>query len=244
MSFDFNGTLTVSQLERFKTYVREQVQLIDARIAHLEAERDRIGNLAFAFDSGGAPTALANDPPSTYCGKLYGAYVALGGDPEFDLQVRSTSQPVFQLAGDETQDSQLMSNGEAIGVLGLSDAESALLMQEMRGWVEGDLHRRRGSIERKIRRAIDYAEQLTAEISELTTLKASLNTEDSLEFLIQEMDVLAADRQYTAITDDSSRPDPHGKFARAPVAGYMPGSKGASTTSYQRTLDGIATPEE
>lgn len=243
MAFLFQGTLTVSQLERFKSYVREQAQLIDARINHLQAEQARVGNLAFAYDSGGMPIALANDPPTTYCGKLYGAYVALGGDVEFDLQVRSTAQPVFQLAGDETQDSQLMSNGEVLSVLGLSDAESTFLMQKLRGWTEGDLGRRRESLERKIRRALDYAEQLAAEVSQLQLLKASADTDGSLESMIAEIDSLASNRQYMAITDDAGA-DPHGKFSRAPVAGYMPGPRGATPTTYERTLDGLVKPEE
>lgn len=244
MAFDFQGTFTASQLERFKTYVRDQTQLIDDRIAHLEAERDRIGNLAFAYDSGGLPTALASDPPQTYCGKLYGAYVALGGDPEFDLQVRSTSQPVFQLKGSDVQESQLMSNGEVIGLKGLNDAESALLMQQMRSWVQDDLQRRREYLERKIRRALDYADQLTAEISSLRVIRSSLDTDGSLEFLIKDMEALATDKRYTAITDDTANPDPYGKFARAPVAPYMPGGDGATAQSYERTFDGLVKPEE
>lgn len=246
MAFDFQGTFSVSQFARLKAYLRDQVQLIDARIAHLKAERDRIGDLSFAYDSGGIPTGVANDPPLTYCGKLFGAYEALGGDVEFDLQVRGTSQPVFQLAGDETQAAQLMSNGEVIGVLGLSDAESSILVQKLRGWTEGDLHRRRDALERKLRRAIDYAEQLEAEISELQNLKLSIDTDGSLEFLISGVDTLGADRQYTAITDDSASPDPYGKFVKAPVAGYMPGGggKGAKATTYERTLDGLVKPNE
>jgi hypothetical protein len=236
MALDVQGTLTTSQLERVKLYVRDQVQLIDGRIAHLEAERDRIGNLAFAFDSGGNPTHLDSDPPTTYCGKLFGAYEAMGGDAEFDLQVRSAQQPVFLLAGDEKQPAQLMSNGEVLGVLGLSDAESSILMQKLKGWVSEDLQRRRDSLERKIRRAIDYADQLAAEIAELQRLKADISAEGSLEFLISNMDSLASDKQYTAITDDHGQ-DPHGKFARAPVAGYMPGPDGATATTYERTTN-------
>jgi hypothetical protein len=244
MAFDFQGTFTRSQLERFKNYVRDQVQLIDDRITHLKAERDRVGNLAFAYDAGGVPTTLTSDPPQTYCGKLYGAYVALGGVPEFDLQVRSTSQPVFVIEADDTQDSQLMSNGEVIGMAGLNDAESALLMQKLRSWTAGDLQRRRDYLERKLRRAIDYAEQLTAEISQLETIRASIDTDGSLEFMLNEMDALVTDRRYTAITDDTSNPDPHGKFARAPVAPYMPGGEGATAVSYERTFDGLVKPEE
>ena len=95
MAFDFQGTFTASQFERFKTYLRNQVGLIDDRIAHLTAEIDRVGDLAFAYDSGGNPSAITEDPPTTYCGKLYGAYSVLGGEVEFDLQVRSTSQGVL-----------------------------------------------------------------------------------------------------------------------------------------------------
>lgn len=240
MAFEFNGTLTVSQLERWKTYVRNQLSLVDARIAHLEAERDRIGNLAFAFDSGGSPIALTEDAPTTYCGKLYAAYAALGGDAEFDLQVRSTNQPVFRTEGDETQDSQMMSNGEVIGVKGLSDEESALLMQDSRSWVKGDLQRRRDYLERKIRRAMDYGEQLSAEISELRTIKGSAQVENSLEFILLALDQLASDKRYFAITDDSANPDPHGKLAKAPVAPYQ----GATPTSTQKTYDGVVRPQD
>jgi hypothetical protein len=244
LPFDFNGTFTVTQFERFKTYVRNQVQLIDSRIAHLEAERDRVGNLGFAFDEGGNPTAFEGDPPQTYIGKLFGAYEALGGDVEYDLQVRSTSQPVFQLEGDETSPPQLMSNGEVMGVFGLSDAESSLLMQKMRNWVREDLQRRRDALERKIQRALDYAEQLSAEISELKLLKADAENEASLEFYISEMDSLANDRQYMAITNDKNNPDPHGKYAHAPVAAYMPGPKRGPAVSYEKTLDGIVKPQD
>jgi hypothetical protein len=246
MAFSFHGTFSKSQFDRFAIYVREQVQLIDARIEHLTAELNRVGDLAFAYDSGGIPTGFANDPPLTYCGKLFGAYEALGGDVEFDLQVRSTNQPVFQLAGDETQAAQLMSNGEVIPVLGLSDAESSILMQKLRSWVADDLQYRREALERKMRRAIDYAEQLKAEISELKTIKESVTTDGSMEFLINSVNSLSADRRYMAITNDEGTPDPHGKFAKAPVAAYMPGGggKGATATTYERTLDGLVKPEK
>jgi len=243
MSHDIQGTFTASQFARFQTYVRNQVQLIDARIAHLQAERDRVGNLAFAYDSGGLPTAFKDDPPNTYCGKLFGAYEALGGDAEFDLQVRNASQPVFRLEGSETQPAQLLSNGEVISVLGMADAPSATIMQKMRKWIEGDLHRRRDYLERKIRRAVDYAEQLDAEIKELKLLKASVDTEGSLEFYIKEMGTLITDSAYMAATNDEANLDPHGKLARAPMAGYTPSEKGATATSYERTLDGPVKPQ-
>jgi len=245
LAFDFNGTFTVSQFERLKTYVRNQMTLIDARISHLEAERGRVGSLEFAYDSGGLPTAYEGDPPQTYIGKLFGVYEALGGDVEFDLQVRGTNQPVFQLEGDETRPPQLMSNGEVIPVHGLGDAESALLVQNIRRWVSGDLQRRREVIERKIQRAIDYAEQLNTEVAELKLLKQTAETDGSLEFYITEVEALAADRQYMAVTNDvaSGQKDPHGKLARAPRAAYMPGPDRGPAESFERTLDGAVKPQ-
>lgn len=244
MAHEIGGTFTRSQFERFRIYVQDQVQLIDARIAHLKAERDRIGSLAFAYDSGGNPAHVTADLPTTYIGKLFGAYEALGGNVEFDLQVRGTHQPVFRLRGDVSKPSQLLSNGEAIPVQGLSDAESATIMQQIRSLVQSDMARRRDYLERKIRRAIDYAEQLTFEISQLELAKGDPKAEGSLEYQIKLIDTLTADRNYMAITNDDSVPDPHGKFAKAPVAPYMPGEKGATATGYQRTLDGLVKPAQ
>jgi hypothetical protein len=245
MAFEWGGTFTRSQFENFRSYVLDQVQLIDARIAHLKAERARIGDLSFAYDSAGLPTNVANDdPPVTYIDKLFGAYEALGGNVELDLQVRSATQPVFRLPGDATRAAQLLSNGEVIPAQGLDDAESALAVQAIRGWVSKDLARRRDYLERKIRRAIDYAEQLTAEIVQLELLKGEPETEGSLAFYLNAVNTLAVNRNYMAITDDTGTPDPHGKFAKAPFAAFMPGPKGSTAVSYQRTLDGLVKPSQ
>jgi hypothetical protein len=242
LAFNFNGTFTKSQFTRFRAYVENQLPQIDARIAHLQAERDRIGNLAFAFDSAGNPTSFTSDIPETYCGKLFAAYEALGGDAEFDLQVRQSSQPVFLMTGDVNNPAQLMSNGEVVGVLGLSDAQSATIVQKIRRFVGEDLQRRREYLERKIRRALDYVDQLNLEINQLTALKGSTASPESMERYLAQIDTLTTDPRYMAITDDTGSPDPHGKFAKAPVAGYVPGPKGATANTYERTPDGLVKP--
>ncbi len=244
MSFDWLGTFTGSQFERLAAYARAQVQLIDARIAHLKAEQARVGNLLFAFDAGGVPTGIAHDPPQTYCGKLFGAYEVMGGDALYDLQVRSSAQPVYKLAGDETQEGQLMSNGEVIGTPGLADAESAELIRQARSWMADTLGYRRDALERKIRRMVDYAEQLQEEIDTLTLMKAGVTVDGSLEYTLQGVQSLITDRNYMAASNDSAHPDPHGKLAKAPFASYMPGGagEGADADSYERTLDGPVVP--
>jgi len=244
MAFDFLGTFTKSQFDRFAVWAKNQVSLIDARIAHLTAEKARIGNLAFAFDAGGIPTNIHGDFPTTYCGKLFAAYEALGGDAFYDLQVRNQGQPVFRVAGDEATESQLMSNGEVLGTAGLSDAESAEMVRQMRVWMAETTAYRRDALERKIKRALDYADQLQTEIDLLTTMKADATTGGSLSATIQDVTGLITDRQYMAASNDSKTPDPHGKMAKAPFAAYMPGGggKGVQADSYERTLDGPVTP--
>ncbi len=243
MSFEFLGTFTKSQFTRFAAFVRAQTSLIDARIAHLKAEKARVGKLAFAFDSGGVPTGMASDSSATYAGRLFAVYEALGGDAFYDLQVRSTSQPVFKTTGDETRMAQTMSNGEVIGTPGLSDAQSAELFRQARDWAGETLNYRRNFLERKVRRLLDYSDQLQAEIDQLTTIKASASTSASLEFLLNGIQQLLSDRQYLAASDDSSTPDPHGKLAYAPFAAYMPGPDRPEIQDYERTFDGPVVPQ-
>lgn len=243
MAFEFKGTFTKSQFDRFATWIRAQSTLIDGRIAHLKAEQARVGNLAFAFDSGGIPTGMASDPPQTYAGKLFGVYEALGGDAFYDLQVRSMGQAVFKLTGDETKQPQLMSNGEVMGTPGLSDAESAELVEQSRAWVNETLAYRRDALERKVRRAIDYSDQLEAEINQLQLMKAEATVGGALEFLLAGITNLLGDRQYMAASNDATKPDPHGKAAYAPFAAYMPGPDRTEVSDYERTLDGPTVPQ-
>jgi len=244
VAFDFKGTFTRSQFDRFSTFVRAQTSTIDARIAHLKAEQARIGNLAFAFDAGGVPTQMSADPPtSTYVGKLFGVYEGLGGDAEFDLQVRSTGQAIFRATGDETKTPQQMSNGDVLGTPGLSDAQTADSMGQATAWAQDILIYRREALERKIRRAIDYGDQLQVEINTLNRIKADATINGALEFILNGINALISDRQYLAASNDSSKPDPHGKLAYAPFAAYMPGPDRSEVTDFERTLDGPAVPK-
>lgn len=243
MAFDFLGTFTKSQFDRFSAFVRAQVQLIDGRIAHLKAEQVRVGNLAFAFDQGGAPTGMAADPPTTYCGKLFGVYEALGGDAQFDLQVRSTGQGVFLLKGDETTLPQMMSSGDIVGGAGLSDAETSELMGQTRSWAQDTLLYRREALERKIRRAIDYTEQLQTEINQLTAMKADVTVNGSLEFLIAGINQFVGDSRYFAASDDTAQPDPYGKKAYSKIAAYEPGPDRTEVDNYERTYGGETVPQ-
>ena len=243
MAFEILGSFSASQFTRFSTWVQVQTGQVSARIQHLNAEIARIGALSFAYDSNGIPTFVTPTDSTTYIGRLFQVYEALGGDAEFDLQVRSMSQPVFRNSGTEVRMPQTMSNGEVIGTGGLSDAQSGELFRQARDWAYDVQFYRRDLLERKIRRMMDYVDQLNAEVATLTAIQAEATASGSIGFIIAGVQKLIQDRYYIAAQNDASNPDPHGKFAQAPVASYMPNPEGGSTiTDYERTYDGPAVP--
>ncbi len=237
MAFDMLGTFTASQFSRFSTWVQAQVGQIPARIQHLQAEATRVGGLTFAYDSGGVPTFVQPSDNTTYIGRLFQAYEALGGDAEFDLQTRQMTQPVFRTTGTPNQRSQVLSNGEVNSAPGLSDAPTAEFFRQARDWTYDAQFYRRDLLERKIRRAIDYVDQLNAEVTLLQQIAADASEAGSLGYIISGVEQLIANRYYLAATNDAAQPDPHGKGAYAPVAAYMPDPAGGSTVlDYERAV--------
>ncbi len=226
MAFDFLGTFNKSQFDRFMTFARSQFADISGRVAHLNYEKLRAGSLTFTYDGGGVPTAYsASSSTSTYIGGLVAAYEALGGDVKFDLQVRTRAQSVFLVAGTDTSPAQYMSNGEVVGGKGLRDSASAEYIRTAREWMHPALHYRREYLERKIRRVIDYVDQLDAELELLASIQQPADTEGSLEWVATKISELLTNDNYLAIYDDKGR-DPHGKSVYAP---FLPYSKRGTT---------------
>ncbi len=243
MSFDFKGTFNRSQFERFTAWARNQLPQVDARIAHLAAEQARIGSLVFSYDAGGVPVGFTADPPESYIGKLIGAYEILGGDVLYDLHVRSMNQPVFLVRTDETTPAQLMSNGEIVGAPGQADGESAELMTQARAWLRPVLDYRLEYVERKVRRAIDYADSLQAEMDLLALIKSDQSVEDSFEYVAATIEQLFSDSSYRAIWDDQQK-DPFGKLVCAPFLPFSSGEQREANDIYGRDDLGATKPGE
>jgi hypothetical protein len=218
MMDSFLGSFNKSSFDRFLSFARSQLPLIDARIQHLEAEIARIGAVVFKYDKG-VPQGFASDPPTSYMGKLLAAYEVLGGNPFYDLRTRSMSDPIFVIKGTEMSPVQYISNGEVLGSKGLADGVTAELIHDARGWLEDTLTGRFGSLERKIRRAMDYADQLQEEIERLQIVKASAEVTGSLEDIANQIYQLFGDRNYRAIYDDKGS-DSFGLLSNAPYSSY------------------------
>jgi len=219
MAFDFGGTFNKSQFERFIAFVRAQQVQIEARILHLKAEVGRTGTLVFRFDSNHVPEAVTANPSDSYLGKLLAAYEVLGGNPFLDLRSRNRDQAVFVLQGTAADPATRASSGEVLGSRGLQDAYSAELVRKLRRPMQDTLDFRFTALERKIRRAIDYAEQLEDEIGELEVMRAAATTAGSLEAVANEVLQLINNRNYRAIYDDQGS-DPLGLNTYAPLSQY------------------------
>lgn len=222
MAFEWLGTFNKSQFDRFAAFARQQLADVSRRITHLNTEQRRIGGLTFEYDVGGVPvgTWSATSSTSTYIGRLVAAYEILGGDVFFDLQVRDTeTQGVYLVRGTEVSPADRMSNGEIVGARGLADGPSAEYLQSARSWLIAPLHYRKEYLERKIRRALDYSDQLTAELAFLSNVRADAETYNSLEYLFVQINDLLKDFTYRSIYDDKGK-DPHGKYTMAPFLPY------------------------
>jgi len=239
MPFDWNGTFNKSQFDRFIKFARSQTTLVSARITHLESEKIRIGLPIFKYGTDGSIVGYTADPPTSYVAKLLAAYEAQGGNPFLDLSVRLKTDPVFRLRGDQTSMSQLMSNGEVIGQQGLADAASARLMQAAKEWLTATLDSRMGHLERKIRRALDYYDQLDDEVKLLTVIIGSADAEGSLEFIANDIMDLITDGTYRAIYNDNGA-DERGALTYAPFSAYDtgPDSPEDVANNYRRQDDG------
>ena len=242
MAHDFKGTFNTSQLNRFVAFARAQKADLVGRIVHLTAEQQRIGALSFAYDQNGIPTTYVPED-SSYIGKMVAAYEVLGGDPFYDLNIRTRSQAVFLIAGDETKPGQVMSNGEILGLPGKADAVSGELMDNMRLWVDDALDYKREYLERKIRKAVDYAEQIGDEITYLTLVAGAADVDGSFDNVVGAMTQLLNDPNYRAIYDDKGQ-DPQGKFADTPFGPYDIGVERAPPDVYSKGPQGPVKPGE
>ncbi len=243
MAYDYLGTFNRSQFERFLAFSKSQLPLVEGRISHLRAQIRRQGSVVFRYTQG-VPKGFAADPVDSYLGKLLGAYEVLGGDPFLDLRVRLRNDPVFLLRGTETTTPQLMSNGEVVGAKGLSDAPTSELMHEARAWVDDTLIARFESLERKIRRAMDYADELQSEVVRLTTIQMAASTQGSLEYIAAQINQYLSDTNYRAVYDDGGG-DKFGFNVYAPFSSYdIAAGKGDGRVAdtYQRQNSGFVGP--
>lgn len=217
--YDFLGTFNKSQFTRFIAFARSQRPHIEDRINHIRREQARLGTLVFTFDANNVPETVTASPASSYLAKLLAAYEVLGGNPFLDLRARTMDQPVFVRRGSETLPASITSSGEVLPTKGLKDAFSAELVRSLRGPLQETMQRRFSSLERKIRRTLDYSDQLSKERATLELYQEAATVEGSLEYVATQIQNLLGDPNYRAIYDDNGA-DPLGLNVYAPFSQY------------------------
>lgn len=117
----------------------------------------------------------------SYAAKLLQAYRILGGTPEKDFMLRTSDKPVFLTRGknidtgvtavDPTAGySDVLSNGRRVRGSQRFDRDVGVQVERLKAWQSEAIKRKREHLEFKIKRALDYSDQLQREIAVLKVL--------------------------------------------------------------------------
>jgi hypothetical protein len=183
MAFNFFGTFTTGQFEAFENFTKLQQLDLLLRKAWLDRQIQRVGKFSTTYDDAGIPIEFAITPRNSYAAKLLEAYKILGGTPEFDMLLRTRDKPVYLTSGPSlsiTEDqlvtggySSLYSNGRRNRGDQRFDRNLGLKVEKLKKWQLGAIKQKRERLEFKIKRALDYVDQLEQELVLINRLLGS-----------------------------------------------------------------------
>lgn len=183
MAFNFFGTMTSGQWEAFKAFARIQKVDVQLRINWLQKQLSMNGIFETTYD-GPMPVSFSASAGS-YAAKLIAAYRVLGGVPERDMLLRTSDKPVFKTKGVSMNGqvgntasgfSDTFSNGRRERGTQRFDRDLGLLVESLKGWQLAAIKAKRERLEFKIKRALDYSDQLQNEIVLLTAVLDDTST--------------------------------------------------------------------
>jgi len=189
VAFNMYGTFTSGQWQAFKAFARIQRVDVQLRISWLQKQLSMNGIFTTVYD-GPNPVSFSASAGS-YAAKLIAAYRVLGGVPERDMLLRTSDKPVFKTKGTSIQDqvngdtsggfSDTFSNGRRERGSQRFDRDLGLLVEKLKDWQLEAIKAKRERLEFKIKRALDYSDQLQSEIAVLTSVldEASQDSFDS-----------------------------------------------------------------
>jgi hypothetical protein len=215
MAFSFYGTFTSAQWEQLRTFTAVQKVDLLPRIQWLQRCLLSVGVFQTDYDEHGTPMSFVASPPSSHAAKLLEAYRILGGVPERDMLLRTSDLPVFLTRGlnAQVQDgeieggfSDMYSNGRRFRGGQRFDRNLGLRVERLKAWQLESIKKKREHLEYKIKRALDYSDQLLREVELLTRLMA----DDSGSVADQVTQVELAMEQPGAMNVVDSADDVHG----------------------------------
>lgn len=175
MAFNFFGTFTTGQWDELESFSRIQSKDLKDRSAWLGAEASRVGIFSTVYNPETSyPESFTVSPPSSYGAKLMLAYRILGGVPERDMLLRTSDDPVFLTRGTNVQKStetgtveggysDLYSSGRRYRGNQRFDRDLGVKVEKLKRWQLEAVKHKREHLEFKIKRALDYSDQLLTE---------------------------------------------------------------------------------
>lgn len=178
MAFNMYGTFTSGQWESFLAFAKIQRVELELRRAWLQKQLSMNGIFVTEYD-GPMPVKFSASAGS-FAAKLLSAYRVLGGVPERDMLLRTSDMPVFKTKAQSISDtssgqtsggfSDIYSNGRRDRGTQRFDRDLGLRVERLKGWQLEAIKRKREALEFKIKRALDYSDQLQKEIDVLSSV--------------------------------------------------------------------------
>lgn len=210
MAFNFYGTFTTGQFSKFRDFSKLQEQDLKRRISWLKSELLRVGIFNTQYDpETNRPVRFSVAPATSYAAKLMLAYKILGGMPEHEMLLRTRDKPVYKVTGvplsNDPQNpdsgySSEFSNGRNQRSNQRFDRDLGVKVNKIKKWQLEIIKRKRESLEFKIKKALDYSDQLSEEI---VMLQNMVNDESrSLDSLVTDAKVLMFVAGAQTVLDD------------------------------------------
>jgi hypothetical protein len=196
ISFNFFGTFTTGQFDELVDFSKIQDQDIKDRINWLNRQLGMNGIFETIYDDNNDPLSFSCNPPNSYGAKLIQAYKILGGVPERDMLLRTSDKPVFltrgvNIDGGPTSGySDVFSNGRRNRGDQRFDRDLGLRVQRLKFWQLEVIKRKREHLEFKIKRCLDYSDQLSNEVRDLSRMigsSANRSVDDQIAAVMGEM---------------------------------------------------------
>jgi hypothetical protein len=210
MSFNFFGTFTTAQFDELVDFSKIQEQDLLDRLVWLKRQLELNGIFSTEYDDNNDPVSFSCNPPHSYGAKLMHAYRILGGVPERDMLLRTSDKPVYLTRGVNIDSesstsgySDVFSNGRRYRGNQRFDRDIGLKVQRLKSWQLEIIKRKREHLEFKIKRCLDYSDQLQNEIIFLTRMTGD-SADRSVDFQIADIqgDMFAPGAMNVVVSDD------------------------------------------
>ena len=192
--------MTTAMFEQLRIFAKVQERDLSNRVSWLSAALQRNGIFTTSYDPQTNLPISYSATPGSYAAKLFIAYRALGGVPEIDFLLRTADKPVFLTRTDNINPnegsnptsgySDTFTNGRRIRGSQRFDRDLGIQVSRLKAPFLEAIKQKREHLEFKIKRALDYSDQLQSEINAINILldtTSNATIDDSIRTIQQYM---------------------------------------------------------